>query len=81
MTNERALAILEDALGHCAETDVRGPDLEAALAQLEASARETWPFAQFRHALDNEMFSSADGAARHQVANAALNGIRRVCRR
>lgn len=80
MTNERALAILDDALSRCAEMDVRGPDLDAALQQLEASARETWPFAQFRHALDNQMFSSADGSARHQVANAALNGIRRVCR-
>jgi hypothetical protein len=48
--------------------------LTAALAALEKRARESWPFDQFRRAL--EMTRDED---RRQTANAGLNGIRRVC--
>jgi hypothetical protein len=68
------MAILEDALAHCHHEDMRTPTVTAALDALASRARESWPFDQFRRAL--EMTRDED---RWQTANAALNGIRRVC--
>lgn len=80
MTDQDALAILEDAHHRCGEEDMRTPEVFAALQHLEARASERWPFGQFRHALGptSEPFT-LDGAGRGQVVNASLNGIRRVC--
>lgn len=80
MTDQDALAILEDAHRRCGEEDMRTPEVFTALLYLEARASELWPFEQFRHALGPaaEAFT-LDGAGRGQVVNAALNGIRRVC--
>lgn len=80
MTDQDALALLEDAHRRCAEEDMRTPEVLAALQHLEGRASERWPFDQFRHALRplEETFTP-DFASRGQVVNAALNGIRRVC--
>jgi hypothetical protein len=66
--------ILADALARCRHEDMRTPAVLAALEALAKGAREAWPFDQFRRAL--EMTRDED---RWQTANAALNGIRRVC--
>ena len=79
MTNLEAFAVLEDALRRCATEDMRTPDVDAALIALARQASETWPFDQFRHALDGTGDTIADGVGRRQVVTASLNGIRRVC--
>jgi hypothetical protein len=73
-TPQSPMAILEDALTRCRHEDVRSQALTAALAALALGAREARPFDQFRRAL--EMTRDED---RWQTANAALNGIRRIC--
>lgn len=81
MTDRDALIILEEALARCEAEDVRTPELYAALDHLAVSATAAWPFAQCRHAIEDTIDVPGSANARWQLMNAAINGIRRVCRR
>lgn len=67
-----AIAVLEDALARCLYRDMRGCEVEAALAFLAARAPEACPVRNFAGAPE-----CADPSARRRNANAALNAIRR----
>ena len=74
-----ALAVLADALHRCRAEDMRTPSVMAALDALGAGASVTWPYEQFRRALDYgnaETSSQAEG--RWQNVNASLNAVRRA---
>ena len=71
-----ALAILADAVKHCASEDIRTPEVYAALDFLAQRAARKWPFDQFRNALDGPIAEGYEAEGRHHVINASLNGIR-----
>ena len=69
----QAMVVLNDAFRRCRQEDMRTPEVFAALDYLTAKSVETWPFDQFRFALDSD-----DPEGRWQNLNASLNGIRRL---
>ena len=74
-----ALAVLADALNRCRAEDMRTPAVMAALDALGAGASVTWPYEQFRRALDYgnaETSSQAEG--RWQNVNASRNAVQRA---
>ena len=73
-----ALTVLQNAVDRCRQENVRTRQVFAALNLLELCATVTWPFAQFRIALEKRG-SHAWEILRHcQILNAAINGIRRA---
>ena len=76
---DRCLTALDEALNRCREEDVRyGTGVPAALSFLERQADETWPFDQFRQALEDFSTEPVKAEARHQVLDASLSGIKRA---
>ena len=79
METTTALAVLQSALDHCRDEDIRTYKVLAALDLLAAQSTDKWQWAfdQFRIAV----FVNADSdgweiEGRWQVLNAALNGIK-----
>ena len=68
-----ALAVIEAVLHETKDRDVRCENLSDALSFLEAQATRTWPFHQYRRALE-----MPDPVMRFQNLNAAINAVFRV---
>jgi hypothetical protein len=76
--HNKALGVLSDALDRCRDEDMRTAEVFAALDLLAAGASVSWPFEQFRRALDFAVHDKSHAEGRWQNANASLNAIRRA---
>jgi hypothetical protein len=80
-TARDALAILADALNRCRAENMRTPAVMTALDALAEGSSVTWPYEQFRRALDyGEAETSSQAEGRWQNVNASLNAVRRAAR-
>jgi aminopeptidase N len=80
-TARNALAVLTNALNRCRAENMRTPTVMAALDTLEEASSVTWPYEQFRRALDyQEAETSSQAEGRWQNVNASLNAVRRAAR-
>ena len=74
-----ALAVLVDALDRCRAEDMRTPAVMVALDVLGGDSSVTWPYEQFRRALDyGQAETSSQAEGRWQNVNASLNAVRRA---